>query len=184
MNPIPHHQERDRGVLPLLEERDTPWISALVDELEHAVGRPWRDLLERIERLSPRTSSVRTAAVVQAMRALLGGRVKSTVDPKRARRTLFGAAATDDAARAARIASTAKALKTSAEDLEEGLWRDLPAERIVVLPNGRPSELAVAAEANLRLIQRALMRCYDLRLEVRGNARSIVRTAAVRGYWP
>jgi predicted nuclease of restriction endonuclease-like RecB superfamily len=181
MKTVPFRQERDRLVLQLLDERDTPWIAALVDELEQAVGRPWRELLERIERLPERSSSARRAAVLQAVRGILGGRVGGPVNPKLVRRSLFAAAAIGDGVRDARIAAVAQALKTTSEDLMLNLWRDLPAERAVVLPDGRPAELAIAADANLRIIQRALLRCYELRLEVSGNARSIVRTAAVRG---
>lgn len=181
MRPVPFRQERDRLVLQLLDERDTPWIAALVDEIEQAVGRPWRELLERIERLPERSSSARRAAVLQAVRGLLGGRVGGPVNPKAVRRALFGLAATNDGVRDSRIAAVAQTLKTTGEELMLHLWRDLPAERAVALPDGRPAELAIAAEANLRIIQRALLRCYELRLDVTGNARSIVRTAAVRG---
>jgi predicted nuclease of restriction endonuclease-like RecB superfamily len=103
------------------------------------------------------------------------------VKPKLVRGALFGMAAVGDGVRDSRIAAVAQAMKTTSEALILDLWRDLPAERAVALPDGRPAELAIAAQANLRIIQRALLRCYELRLEVRGNARSIVRTAAVRG---
>ncbi len=181
MKPVPFRQERDRLVLQLLDERDTPWIAALVDEIEHAVGRPWRELLDRIERLPERSSSARRAAVLQAVRGMLGGRVGGPVNPKRVRRALLNMSATGVGVRDGRIAGVAQAMKTTPDELILNLWRDLPAERTVVLPGGRPAELAIAAEANLRIIQRALLRCYDLRLEVSGNARNVVSTAAVRG---
>ena len=181
MKAVPVRQDRERLVLQLLDERDTPWIAALLDELELAVGRPWRELLERIERLPARSSSARRAAVLNALRGLLGGRERGPVSAKQVRRTLFGVAAPGDDAREQRIASAARALETTPEVVMSVLWADLPGERMVVLPDGRPTELAIAAEANLRIIQRALLRCHTLRLEVTGNARGVVRTAAVRG---
>ena len=181
MKPIPFHQDRDRIVLQLLDERDTPWISALLDEVEHAVGRPWRELVDRMARLPVRSTSARRAAAIQAVRGLLSGRVGGHENPKRVRRALLGKAAIDDDARDARIATVAASTNVTADELMQTLWADLPDERCVVLRNGRPCELEVVSEANLRMIQRALLRCYALRLELRGNARNVVRTAAVRG---
>ncbi len=181
MKAVPFRQERELLVLQLLDERDTPWIAALLDELELAVGRPWRELLERIERLPARSSSARRAAVLQAMRGLLGGRERGPVKARQVRRALLGVAAVGDDVRDQRIASAADTLEATPEVVVSALWADLPGERAVVLPDGRPSELAVAAAANLRIIQRALLRCHKVRLEVTGNARGVVRTAAVRG---
>jgi len=178
---VPFRQDRERLVLQLLDERDTPWIAALIDELELAVGRPWRELLERIERLPARSSPARRAAVLQALRSLLGGRERGPVKAKQVRRALFGVAAVSDDVRAQRIASAAQAFEAPPDAVMAALWADLPDERLVVLPDGRPRELAVAAAANLRIIQRALLRCHELRLQVTGNARGVVRTAAVRG---
>jgi predicted nuclease of restriction endonuclease-like RecB superfamily len=58
---------------------------------------------------------------------------------------------------------------------------DLASERPVTLPDGRPSELQVAALANERTIRRALMRAESISLRVWGDARPIVRAAAARG---
>ena len=92
MKSVPFRQERERLVLQLLDERDTPWIAALLDELELAVGQPWRELLERIERLPARSSSARRAAVLHAMRSFLGGRERGPVRAKQVRRALLGVA--------------------------------------------------------------------------------------------
>lgn len=181
MKGVPFRQDGERVILQLFDERDTPWIAAIVDELERAVGRPWRELLQRIDRLPERSSPARRAAVVGAMQGFFGGRVDGAVDPKQLRRVLFGSAAVDVVTRDERIAAAAQALQTTPELVADSVWRDLPAERTVLLPHGRPSELAIAAEANLCIIRRALLRCHELRLEVSGNARGIVRTAALRG---
>ena len=103
MKAVPVRQDRERLVLQLLDERDTPWIAALLDELELAVGRPWLELLERIERLPARSSSARRAAVLSALRGLLGGRERGPVSAKQVRRALFGVAAPGDDVRDQRI---------------------------------------------------------------------------------
>ena len=181
MKPIPFLQRDKQAVLQLIDENDVPWIAALIDELEAAVGRPWRELLDRIDRLPVRTTSARRAAVLQALRKTLGGRERGALGAAKVRSHLFGRSALDLSTRGERFATAALALAVPAEELEPAMWADLPAARLVVMPHGRPSELAVAAAANLAIIQRALLRCHGLRLRLSGNARAVVRTAAVRG---
>jgi hypothetical protein len=178
---VPFRKHGDQAVLHLLDENDAPWISALIDELEAAVGRPWRELLDRIDRLPMRVHNARREAVLDAIRQALGGRERGALRAADVRRRLLGESAVDPPARSARCAAAAAALAISVEQLEQAMWSDLPAERLVVMPNGRPSELAVAAAANLTIIQRALSRCQELHLRLFGNARAVVRTAAVRG---
>jgi predicted nuclease of restriction endonuclease-like RecB superfamily len=168
-------------LLQLIDEHDTPWIAALIDELESAVGHPWRQLLERIERLPLRVSAARRAAVVQALRHSLGGREAGSLKAANVRRHVLGRAALDQLSRTDRISAAATALEVTPEQVEQSIWSDLPGERLVLMPRGRPAELAVAATANLAIIQRTLLRCHQLRLQLTGNARSVVRTAAVRG---
>ena len=181
MKSLPVHQRGEYATLDLLDEHDAPWIAALIDEIEAAVGRPWRELLERIARLPARSAPARRAAVIQALRGLLGGRERGALKAAEVRQCLLGRSALDRDARGARLASVAAALSTTVEQLDLAMWADLPGERSVVIPRGRPTELAVAAAANLSMIQRAFMRCIELRLQVSGNARAIARTAAVRG---
>jgi len=178
---VPFFQRGEQATLQLLDETDTPWIAALIDELEAAVGRPWRELLERIARLPVRTAVARSAAVIEALRRTLGGRERGALKAADVRRRLFGRAALDRVTRDHRLAAVASDLAVPVAEIELAIWADLPGERVVVMPDGRPSELAIAAAANLAIIQRALLRCHELRLELSGNARTIVRTAAVRG---
>jgi uncharacterized protein len=177
--PVRHHGDRAR--LELLDERDAPWIGALIDEVEAAVGRPWRELLERIARLPARTAPARRAAAVEALRRALTGRERGAIRAADVRQRLLGRPALDRDQRDARLAEVAAALATTVEHIERALWADLPAERAVAMPRGRPTERAIAAAANLAMIQRALGRCHELRLQLSGNARAIARTAAVRG---
>jgi predicted nuclease of restriction endonuclease-like RecB superfamily len=181
MSRLPLRRDGDIAALELLDEHDAPWITALIDEAEAAIGRPWRELLERIGRLPARTGAMRRAAAIAALRGLLSGHARGALRAAAVRERLLGRPALDAGARAARLAAVAAALSTTTEAIEQGLWADLPGERAVVLPHGRPTPLAVAGAANLALIQRALARCLDARLVLTGNARAIARTATLRG---
>jgi len=178
---IPFRQYGDRITVQLIGESDLPWISALLDETEAALGQPWRELLARFESQPVRAPHVRTGVVVEAIRRWLGGHGVGGIKAVEIRGRLFGRAALDDAARSARIEAVASGLGASPDEIERGMWADLPAERTVTMPRGRPTELALAAEANLLILQRVLRRCFELKLRLRGNARAIVRVASPRG---
>lgn len=181
MRSLPVRQHGERATLELLDEHDTPWIDALVDEVEAALGRPWRELLERIARLPVRAAPSRRAAAIEAVRRVLAGGERGAIKAVDVRQRLLGRSVLDRDDRDARLSAVANALGATAEQLELAMWADLPAERVVLMPHGRPTPVAVAAAANLSMIQRALMRCHELRLQVSGNARAIARIAAVRG---
>jgi predicted nuclease of restriction endonuclease-like RecB superfamily len=178
---LPVRQHGELAMLDLLDEHDTPWISALIDEVEDALDRPWRELLERIARLPARAAPARRAAAIEALRRVLTGRERGPIKAAAVRQRLFGRSALDQESRAARLRAVAATFSATVEQIEVAIWADLPAERAVAMPSGRPGEMAVAAAANLSIIQRALTRCHELRLQVSGNARAIARTAAVRG---
>ena len=149
MKSLPVHQRGQHATLDLFDELDTPWIAALIDEIEAAEGRPWRELLERIARLPVRAAPARRAAVIQALRSLLTGRQRGAIKASDVRQHLLGRSAFDPETREARLAAAATALSTTIENIELAMWSDLPLERAVVMPHGRPTELAVAAAANL-----------------------------------
>jgi predicted nuclease of restriction endonuclease-like RecB superfamily len=178
---LPLQQREGIATLALLGEHDVPWISAIIDEVEAAVGRSWRELLERIAALPTRAAPARHAAVIAALRHGLHGRQTGSIKASDVRRHLFGNPALDSVSRTERLAAVASALSTTMEHVELAMWADLPAQRIVTIPAGRPDPVAVAADANLSLIQRALMRCYSVRLGITGNARVIAGSAALRG---
>lgn len=177
MTPAP--RTANRRALELVAEHDLPWIDDLLRQVHALVGKPWRDavaiLLDTPSSARPR---LRVAAI-DAMRFLL-------IPPREAlrgthvRRALLGAPTLDPLARAARIDQTATSLRTSPEHLMQILWTDLAKQRVVEL--GRTlTAREIAAEANVRLIQRIIGRCFELRLLVRGDATAIVRAATVRG---
>lgn len=181
MKTLPVHQRGVHATLELLDDHDAPWIRALVDEAEAAVTRPWRELIERLDRIPSRTSRARRDAALHALRAALTGRSGVGLRATQVRERLLGRACLDAAERAARLTEAAAGLSATVEDVESALWADLAAERLVAMPRGRPSERVIAADANVLLLQRALNRCHALGLRIWGNARAIARTAAVRG---
>jgi len=79
------------------------------------------------------------------------------------------------------FASAARSLGITDHQVEIALWSDLPRERPVELPSGRPSELELAAIANVHLIQRALRKAQSIVLRIWGDAGAIIRAASARG---
>lgn len=170
--------------LALLTDRDLPWIEAVLDLLERCVGQPWRLALERLDdlqRADQPTTPRRFATVVAATQRLTGGRVRNARAAREARSLVLGRPVLGAVERQARIAAAAEQLGVAPAALETLLWCDLPRERPVELPYGRPSELEVAALANMQLIQRALRRAQSITLRTSDDPGPLLRTAARAG---
>lgn len=168
----------------LLDERDLGWIGDVVDVVATAAGKPWRVALERLDdtrRIEQPHAPVRFAAVVSAVQRILGGRARNAPLARTTRALVLGAPALTPAEREARIAYAARELEITCMAVELLLWSDLPRERPVELPRGRPSEFEVAAVANVHLLQRAMRRARSVRLRVWGDAGPLIRAAAARG---
>jgi predicted nuclease of restriction endonuclease-like RecB superfamily len=178
---LPFRQRGTDVVLNLLGAQDKPWIASIVDEAEAALGQPWHALADRLERIEARTSPARQTALITALRRSLGRRNGRGWIAWKVRQQVLGAPALALGERAARIARAASALEMTTDELEAALWCDLPSERLVTMPRGRPAELALAAAANLDILQRALRRAHHVRVRMWGNPRPVARTAAVRG---
>jgi predicted nuclease of restriction endonuclease-like RecB superfamily len=167
------------SALQILDEDDLPWIANAVDVLEHCTGQPWRIAMDGIERIP--VTAHRLAAVVGAMHRVLGGRARRAQLARRTRGLVLGPAAVDIGIRNARIGSAARTLGVTDCEVEVLLWSDLPRERPVELPEGRPSELELAAFANVQLIQRALRRAQSVVIRIWGDAGTMIRAARARG---
>lgn len=170
--------------LRLLDDRDLGWIGEVVDVVAASAGKPWRVALERLDdtrRIEQPHAPVRFAAVVSALQRLLGGRARNGPLARAARALVLGAPALTPAEREARIAHAARELEVTCTAVELLLWSDLPRERPVELPRGRPSEFEVAAVANVQILQRAMRRARSVRLRVWGDAGPLVRAASARG---
>jgi predicted nuclease of restriction endonuclease-like RecB superfamily len=165
----------------LYDDGDLPWIGQLLDLVEQTVGEPWRMLVERVEYAPLRVHPSHRAAMLQALRRVLGGAGQRARIARRARALVLGPPALDPAERQARLATAAATLGTTPDDIEALLWVDLAMERPVVLPEGRPPAVELAAFANLERIQRCVRRAHDLQLRVWDRATELVRTVARYG---
>lgn len=172
-------------MIQLLEESDLDWVATMIDVVERHAGEPWRVALEHLDdfqRAAQPTTARRFTAVVGALQRLVGGRQRNARIARRARGLVLGHPVLVPAERQARIDHAALMLGTSSASVELMLWSDLPRERPIQLPAGRPSELEVAAFANVALLQRAVRRAQAITLAVRGDDPGhIVRAAAQRG---
>jgi len=167
---IPHQTD-----IQLYGDTDIPWIATVVDHVVDARGEPWRVLRERLEHSSIRAS--RVAAILGALRRVLGGKAERARIARKVRDLVLGHAALDDRQRAARLTAASEALGIEPEEVDQLMWIDLATERPVTLPEGRPDERRLAGYANLDRIQRAVRRARELRLVVWGEAHELIRTA-------
>jgi len=165
----------------LYDDGDLPWIAKLVDIVVQSAGEPWRVLVERVDHASLGVHASHKTAMLQALRRMLGGAGQRARIARQVRALVLGPPALDPAERHSRLATAAATLGIAPEDVESLLWVDLAMERPVALPDGRPSEIELAALANLERIQRAVRRAHDLELRVWDRANELVRTVARHG---
>src|SRR5262249_33303169 len=78
-------------------------------------------------------------------------------------------------------ARAAERLAIGATTLEEALFSDLPGERRIAASEIALEPAELALRANLVVAQRLLFKATRVRLELEGNARTIVRHAKLRG---
>lgn len=173
---------REGRVVPhYLTERDHPWLRVLIDEYERYVGRPRRELDDRMREPlpcpSPRGKQVLAARVLDRS---YGGRTAPAVQPIAARAAVFaaGTCAEDRTTVLERVASD---FGVAPAALEDSLFADLPGERLVVAPEQPVGAAEVALRANLSLVQGILFRSTRVEIDLIGNARAVVRHAKLRG---
>lgn len=160
---------------------DRPWIRRLLEAWDGQAGRPSRELEARLREPVAGAAADHQRLVAHLLLGLARSRVGAAVPPREARAAVFGEmAARTGQAPAAVLAGCAARLRVTPGQLEEALFADLPGERLVVAPGDLdPGELAL--RANLLLAQALLERATRVALEVEGNARAVVRHAALRG---
>ena len=167
----------------LLTDADLSWIADMIDVVARCQGQPWRVALDKLDGLSPttdesrRVSHKRVLAVLRALQRVLGRSTQADL-AKTARALVLGRPALVETDRTDRIAAAARSLEVSTAAVEQLLWVDLPRERPIELPYGRPDELEIAAFANVQLIENALRRAQTARLRIRGDAAPFLRGAA------
>jgi predicted nuclease of restriction endonuclease-like RecB superfamily len=78
------------------------------------------------------------------------------------------------------IAAVAERLGTSAAEINENLFSDLPMERRLVLPDPSPDPQSLAMRTNLALAQGLLNVASEINIELYGSTRAVVRQVHLR----
>ena len=165
-----------------LGPHDHAWLRVLIDEFERFEGRRQRELDRQLKEPLPCPApwrKLRAATVV--VKRLWKSEALTKLRPVHARSEVFSLAAMAPSERHEVLALAARRLETTPAVLEQALFSDLPAERIVKGPAERPAPLELALRVNLALAQSVVRRSTVVQLSVHENARAIVRQARLRG---
>jgi predicted nuclease of restriction endonuclease-like RecB superfamily len=174
---------RDGVLVPrYLSERDHVWLRALIDEYERAIGRPRRELVERLRDPLPCASPAgMTRQAADVLDRLHSSRCESAVPPVRARAAVFGEAARTDDDPDAVLVAVGATLGVAPGVLRDALFADLPGEQRITSPARPVSAGELALRVNLGVAQSLLRRSTSVAIEVEGNARTLVRHAKLQG---
>jgi len=171
-----------RAIVGYLDDGDHTWVRALIDELERHVGRPERELRQRLSEPLPVPSPYpQRRAAVAVLARLWRSKVVASRPPRELRRLVFGERAAHRGARAEVLDQVADRTGLSRDELEGGLFADLPGERIVVSPDEIPSPAEAIRRVNLALAQAMLFRATSVRIRAEGEVRPLVQLAKLRG---
>lgn len=171
----------DAAVPLLLREDDHPLLRPLLAEYDRCVGRPYRELAERLARPLQAGHMGRQRLAIHVLDHLLRPAGKLPIPPGRVRAAVFLEAARAGPDRARVLAAVAPAFAATPEALWDALFSDLPAERLVAALRAPLSPGELALHCNLALWQGLLFRAAAVRIEVLGNARALYRHARLRG---
>ena len=175
-----HSLVGDEVVPHYLAANDQPWIRSLLDEYDRYVGRPRRELEERLrEPLLMAGPYAKQRLAVHVLLRLAATRCPAPLPPRRLRAALTTAAARSTLCREAVLGEVAASLGLSSRQVEDFLYADLPGERLVADFPLSPGELTL--RTNLALAQGFLFRASEVVLSASGNARALVRQAALYG---
>lgn len=162
-------------------ERDHLWLRSLLDEYVRYEGKPRRELVERLaDPLPVRAPEDKLRVARRVLDRMWRFRAHAAVEPKRARATLF-AEGSRHADRAEAIARASAALDVKADALLDGLFADLPYEKVLVPPERLPSVAELTQRANLALVAGMLRRAVAVSVEADSNLRAVVRQAKWMG---
>ena len=178
---------RPRGgvVVPdYLGPHDYPWLRALIDEYARFAGRQARELTCRLrEPLSPEGPGVKKKQAAKTLDRLCKAGEKPAMKPVDVRTALFAhsAAAAPGVGSDQVFLEVARKLEVEVAILEECMFADLPPERRTAPPPAAINPVTLALETNLDLAQGLVRRAVEVKLELSGNARSVVRLARLKG---
>ena len=161
---------------------DHGWLRALLDEFQRFAGRPRRQLEQRLREPLPCWSPPgKRALASHVLSTLCKDKQHSPVKPRDARRALFGAGARYPGRPDVAVDAAARSLGVRGDEVLASMFADLPGERrLARIPRDlSPGELAL--RTNLEIARTLLYRASSVRIDLFGNARSIVRHARLRG---
>jgi predicted nuclease of restriction endonuclease-like RecB superfamily len=162
-----------------LDHSDFDWIGEVVELVVRAQGQPWRVAFDAMDAMPIGRREL--SAVRVALARLTGGRGKLAKIARRVRTVLLGVPVLDRIGREARMLAASRELGVDPAELESLLFADLRGERLITLPDGRPSEPEVAAFANIALIQRAVRRAHGVKIWSWNDDGTLLRAATSRG---
>jgi predicted nuclease of restriction endonuclease-like RecB superfamily len=160
---------------------DAPWLGALLEERERFVGKPrrlWRARLFEPWKVNMPPAKLRVA--LRVLDRLAKDKSSHACAPRSIRERLFLAAA-QDADRDRVLASVARELALTQEQLLENMFADLPEERRLVCVPGELSSVQLALLCNESIVFELLQRALRVRIEARGQMRAVVRHAKWTG---
>lgn len=174
---------RGWAALRYLTTRDHLWVECAVDEVRGCRGLPRAEVEARLRKppgLGERPLAWR--AMVRLILGLHGFRVRAAQPPPLLRQTLFGRAAALPCGtpREQIVAEAAGLLGISPEELERGLYADLPEARSLEEPGISLSVAELIERYNLVQAQSLLLRAESLRVRVAGGLRPIIRFARLQ----
>jgi uncharacterized protein len=165
-----------------LRESDHVWLRALLDECARCLGKPQRELAERLRQpLACTAPEGKRRMAAHVLSRLWSSKSTAGGLARRVRAAVFLESAKGDALPAEVLAAVARRFELSPEDLSRALFADVPGERPVEPPARTCSPGELALRVNLALAQGLLFRATSLRIDVLGNARALVRQAKLRG---
>lgn len=179
---LPLRIKDGRAIVGYLDDGDHTWVRALIDELERHVGRPERELRQRLSEPLPVPSPLpQRRAATAVLARLWRSKVKASRAPRELRRLVFGERAAHAGPRTEALERAADRAGLSRGEVEAGLFADLPGERIVVSPDEIPSPPEAIRRINLALAQAMLFRATSVRIRAEGAVRPLVQLAKLRG---
>ena len=160
---------------------DAPWLASLLEERERFVGKPRRLWCARqMEPWKMSTPAAKFRAALRILDRLARDRPDYTVAPRALRERLFRAAA-QCAERARVLVEVAREFGLGEQQLLEGLFADLPEERLLVPLPSTLEPLQLAILCNEQIVVELLQRALRVRIEARGQTRAVVRHAKWMG---
>jgi predicted nuclease of restriction endonuclease-like RecB superfamily len=171
-----------RAIVPdYVASADLPWLGALLAEREKLIGQKRSAWIERLrEGLPVKSPRRKLELALRVLDGLSRDHVSSTVPARRIRAALFPAAAVAPT-RAVAIELTACQLGLSEAALLQGMFSDLPAERVLAPLKEPLTPEQLALRCNAELIASLLARALRVRIEAHGNVRAVVRHAKLLG---